>query len=99
MRGKKKINHFKKGSLREQFTEVFDIPKEVVIDLPVITLTGNKEISVENFSGLIEYTRQKIRLNTKTGILVIDGIELEAKNMTAERICIRGNILHITFVV
>jgi sporulation protein YqfC len=99
MIGKKKIKHFKKVSIREQFTEAFDIPKEVIIDLPVIMLTGNKEISVENFSGLIEYTRQKIRLNTKSGILVIDGIELEAKNMTAERICVKGNILHITFVV
>lgn len=99
MKGKKKTIHHKKESFSEQFTNAFDIPKEVILDLPVITLTGNKEIAVENFNGLVEYTRQKIRLNTKSGILVIDGIELEAKNMTAERICIKGSILHITFVV
>ncbi|WP_069998002.1 sporulation protein YqfC [Cellulosilyticum sp. I15G10I2] len=99
MRRNKKINNMKKENIREQLTEALDIPKEVIIDLPVITLTGNKEINVENFNGLLEYTRQKIRLNTRSGILVIDGIELEAKNMTAERICIKGNILHITFVV
>jgi len=99
MKGKKRINNFKKERLRERFMDAFDIPKEVVMDLPVISLTGNREISVENFSGLIEYTRQKIRLNTKSGILVIEGIELEAKNMTAERICVKGNILHISFIV
>lgn len=95
----KKNNHSKKESIGWQFTEALDIPKEVVMDLPVITLTGNKEINVENFNGLLEYTTQKIRLSTRVGILVIDGLQLQAKNMTAEKICIRGNILHLTFIV
>ena len=99
MKGKKKINHLKKEHLKDFFAEVIDIPKEVVCDLPVIMLTGNKEINVENFNNLLEYTQQRIRLNTKCGILVIEGTLLQAKNMTAERICIQGNILHITFVV
>ena len=99
MKRNRKINYLKKESIQEQLTQALDIPTEVITDMPVITLIGNKEINIENFSGLLEYTRQKIRLNTRAGILVIDGIELEAKNMTAERICIKGNILHITFVV
>lgn len=99
MKRNRKISYLKKESIQEQLTHALDIPTEVVTNMPVITLIGNKEINIENFSGLLEYTRQKIRLNTRAGILVIDGIELEAKNMTAERICIKGNILHITFVV
>lgn len=99
MKGKKKIKHLKKENLRDLFTEGLDIPTEVVSDLPIIMLTGNKEINIENFNNLLEYTQQRIRLNTKSGILIIDGCELEAKNMTAEKICIKGNILHIAFVV
>lgn len=99
MRKNKTLGTLKKENIREQLTEALDLPKEVVINLPVITLTGNKEINIENFSGLLEYTSQKIRLNTRSGIVVIDGINLEARNMTAEKICIKGNILHVSFVI
>ncbi|MDF2877487.1 MAG: hypothetical protein K0S30_583 [Clostridia bacterium] len=99
MKGKRRNSYLKKVSLKEQLTEALDIPKEVITNLPVITLTGNQEIVIENFNSLIEYTAQKIRLHTKSGILVIDGIELEAKNMTAEKICIKGHIIQIAFVV
>lgn len=99
MKEKGKKNYLRKDSLKEQLTEALDIPKEVIINLPVITLTGNQEVIIENFNSLIEYTAQKIRLHTKSGILVIDGIELEAKNMTAERICIKGHIIQVGFIV
>ena len=97
MKKKNKTKHSKNENLRELFTEALDIPKEVVSDLPIITLTGNKEICIENFSHLVEYTGQKVRLNTKAGQLVIEGTELLAKSMTAERISIKGNILHVAF--
>lgn len=79
--------------------KALDIPLEVVSDIPIIILTGNKEVSVENFSGLVEYTNQKIRLNTKSGLLIIEGVNLEAKSMTAELIVIKGTILQVAFAL
>ena len=99
MRRIKRKETIKKINISERLTQALDIPREIIMDLPIITLTGNKEINIENFSSLLEYTKYKIRLNTRSGVLVIEGVELEAKNMTAEKICIKGNILHITFVV
>lgn len=84
--------------LRDQIIAQLDIPLEAVSDVPVVNLLGNKEISVENFEGLLEYTDQRMRLNTRCGVLVIDGIKLEAKSMTEHMIVIKGTILQVSFV-
>ena len=89
----------KKESLKDQLTKLLDVPPEVVSDLPQIVISGNREIRVENFGGLLEYTSQTIRLSTKCGILVIDGVQLEAQKMTADYISIKGTIIQIGFVV
>lgn len=93
--GKKKASESK--VIREQMTKAFEIPQEVISDVPLIQLTGNKEISVENFSGLIEYNSERMRLNTKCGVLVIEGAGLEAKSMTADLIVIKGTIKQVGF--
>ena len=94
-----KRKKFAQVNIKEHVANNFDIPQEVMSNVPVIRLIGNKEISVENFTGLVEYTEQKIRLSTQSGMLVIDGIKLRAKSMTAEQIIIRGTILQVAFAV
>lgn len=98
MKPKKKAKIGVKKSLKEQISLALELPQEVVMDMPNITLVGNTEISVENFAGLLEYTQSKIRLNTKVGPLTIEGEHLEAKSMTAEVITIRGQIKQILFI-
>lgn len=94
----KKKTHKQEG-LKNKLTQLLDVPPEVLSDAPRTTLFGNQEIKVENFGGLLEYTSQTIRLGTKCGILVINGIDLEAKKMTAEYIIIKGRVIQIGFVV
>lgn len=98
MKSKKKLKEGAKKSLREQISLALELPQEVVMDVPNITLVGNTEISVENFAGLLEYTQFRIRLNTKVGPLTIEGQDLEARSMTAEVITIRGQIKQILFI-
>lgn len=95
---KEKKTH-KQEKFKNKLTQLLDVPPEVMSDDPKATLLGNQEIKVENFGGLLEYTSQSIRLGTKCGILVISGIDLEAKKMTAEYIIIKGSIIQIGFVV
>lgn len=83
---------------RYGLTDALDIPPEALFDLPIITVRANEEICVENFNGIIEYTEHRIRLQTKCGIVLIEGTKLEAKSMTAELITIRGRIENISFI-
>ncbi|MGL4344691.1 MAG: sporulation protein YqfC [Cellulosilyticaceae bacterium] len=81
----------------DKVTSLFEIPKETVLDVPIIHMIGKKEISIENFDGIIEYGDKTIRLKTNDGILSIRGETLQAKSMTSEVIKIKGNIESISF--
>ena len=96
MKGKKNRNQ---EGLKSQLTKLLDVPPEVVSDFPQIVMSGNQEIRVENFGGLLEYTTQIIRLNTKCGVLVINGVNLEAQKMTSDYITIKGTIIQVGFLV
>ena len=88
-----------KINLREQVVTKLDIPTEVINNIPIIKMNGNREITIENFIGLVEYTPHKVRLNTRCGLLIIDGVGLEAKHMTIEKIFIKGSILQVAFAL
>lgn len=85
--------------LREQLSKLFEVPPEVMSDFPKIILAGNQEISIENFNNLVEYTEQKIRMNTRCGMLVLDGVDLKIRKMTADYITIKGTIIQLGFVL
>ena len=38
---------------RDVIAEKFDLPKDVVLNLPKITIIGNNEIIIENHKGII----------------------------------------------
>lgn len=95
---KEKKNKSQDG-LRHQLSKWLEVPPEVISDLPQIVLSGNKELRIENFGGLLEYTPQVIRLSTKCGQLLIHGVHLEAKKMTADYMIVIGNIIQVEFIV
>lgn len=87
-----------KQLLQQDLSEALDLPQEILSDLPRIVLVGNKEIHIENFMSLIEYSIQRVRIATRSGVLVIDGSHLEAQKMTADNLVIRGEILQVSFL-
>ena len=38
------------------------MPKEVVLDLPKLTVYGSNQATVENYGGIIEYDEAHVRL-------------------------------------
>ncbi len=85
------------NKLKRNTSEILELPKDIVLDLPKITLIGNLEMSVENHKGIIEYTDEKIRISIKDGILIILGQELSIKTILDEEIKIKGKIDSIEF--
>ncbi|MDI6617419.1 MAG: sporulation protein YqfC [Clostridiales bacterium] len=83
------------GKLRERFAEILELPEDIVMNIPRVTIVGNSEIDIENHRGLIEYSSQTIRINTSIGIYKITGLNLEIKNILAEEIVITGQIENI----
>ena len=79
-------------------TELLSLPKEIVLNLPQVILTGRGEIVVENYKNIIEYTNEQIRINTSSGILLVVGASLILKQITAEHITITGTIFRLEYL-
>lgn len=86
-------------SRKEQMIRSLDLPEEVMLDLPIVNAIGNKKIEIYNFKGLIEYSLEKIRINTSIGVLIIEGSKLEIKIMTTEDLHIIGIITQISYLI
>lgn len=83
----------KKGkNVQDKFGQFLEMPKDIVYDLPKITLIGNIQIYVENHKGIIEYGPNSIRISVSFGELQICGEKLAIRNITQDEIHIDGSI-------
>ena len=73
-------------------TNALELPLDLALDLPKITVIGNLKVEITNHKGIIEYKNEIIRINTNIGVLKITGESLEIKNIFVEEINIDGNI-------
>jgi len=58
-----------KASLKEKFSEILDLPKEIVLNIPKLTIVGNGDMMLENYKSIIEYDNNRIRINTGIGVV------------------------------
>ena len=86
----------KKGNL-QALAGIFDIPEDIVLDLPRTTMLGNRQVLVENHKGIIEYNESLIRIKLSQGELIIAGSDLMLGNLQVEQILIEGVIAEIKY--
>lgn len=83
--------------IREKMTEKLRLPKDLVMGAAVLTVTGRSEAYVENYRGIIEYTEEKIRLQTKTCQMTLIGKKLHIDYYTEDEMKISGQIGEIHY--
>ena len=87
--------HVKKKRLDEiksNISEILELPKDIVLDLPKITMIGNLQVYIENHKGIIEYSKERIRINTHIGILRITGRNMYIRTIITEEVIVAGEI-------
>ena len=70
----------------------------MLLGVPILTMTGNQDLWVENYKGIMEYTDQSIILQTKAGRICIQGSGLRIDYYTNEDMKISGNIVSLTYI-
>lgn len=85
-------------NIKKKLVNTLELPKEIIFNLPLITMVGNEEINIENYKGVIEYSPEKIRINTECGVLKINGEKLSFKQITAENIIVTGVIQTLEYL-
>lgn len=88
-----------KNNIKKTITSMLELPKEIVFNLPLITIIGSEEINIENYKGVIEYNLERIRINTSCGIIRIEGKKLALKQITAENISVSGSISKLEYIL
>jgi len=91
------LSLFKEKLLKEKMTGILSLPREIALDMTMITLMGRGEVNIENYKTILEFTDIKIRLRTKEGDLEVVGERLKMSQATAENIVITGRIIGINF--
>lgn len=68
-----------------------------VLEIPAIDIVSDKEASVWGTKGVIEYTRDLIRLNCGHLIVSFCGSDFNMKALSIEEVIITGTIFSIEF--
>lgn len=84
-------------SIKQRAVSAVEIPKDAILGMPVLCITGNMEMNVENYAGIIEYTNQMIRIRTKIGQIIVNGKNLHIDYYTNDDMKILGIVTSIEF--
>lgn len=86
-----------KDSLKQKMAEATNLPKDVVLGIPILTLIGKMELCIENYRGIIEYNDVLIRLQSKSGQIRVSGKRLQIEYYTNDEMKITGYIQSIEY--
>ena len=64
-------------------SKFLEIPREVISNVPKITITGFDEVFIENFKGILEYEDFFARISTEIGNININGFNLKLARANA----------------
>lgn len=82
-----KRNPFK---IREQVIEQLELPKDFLLGEAIVTVTGRRELLIENYKGILNYEDSFIKIQAKNCRLVITGRRLSIDYYTNEEMKISG---------
>ncbi len=88
----------RKVSLREKTVRLLDLPADGVARLPKVELTGDRELYLENYKGILSYGREEIHVDGGPWVLRIMGQDLEIKAMRVGELRIFGWITSLTLL-
>lgn len=78
--------------------ESLKLPRDSVLGDSIITVTGNTEILIENYKGILQYSDELILLQGKNRKIELKGKRLNIVYYTNEDMKISGVIESICFI-
>lgn len=79
-------------SIKSKVAELSELPKDVILGVTSLALTGNTELNIESHKGIIEYKDSIIKIRTKYGKIIIRGHQLCVTSYSNDEMIIKGFI-------
>ncbi len=84
--------------IRNWMTQKMDLPPDVMMDLPRITMVGQIHIYIENHRGLLAFSDREVRLLLEQGQLLVKGKAFVIKTILPEEILLEGKIDQVIYI-
>lgn len=97
MKKQKKETKNQRPTMRERLADSLEVSKEVLLDFAKITFVSNREVTVENYKSIVDYTEKQIVIETNPHRLKICGTDLEIRSIAKEMLFISGKISSVEF--
>ena len=85
---RKKKNH----TLTNTVAKRLELPKDLVFKAAIVTITGRKEVLIENYKGILNLDETAVFIQTTNGRLSVKGAGLSVEYFTNEEMKISGRI-------
>lgn len=82
---------------RENLAEHLELPRDVVLNVPKISITGDNEITIENHKGIILFEDKHIKVNSRVGLISIFGSGFEILFIGGSTLTISGKFKSVTY--
>ena len=86
-------------NIKRKLGHIFELPTEIITNLPLISVIGSEEFTIENYKGIVEYSEEIVRISTLSGIIKIEGKKLELMEITKEILSVKGTIVKIEYIL
>ncbi len=86
-----------KGNFLSSVVDIFELPAEIILNLPLLTVTGSSSLKIENYVSVTEYNCDTVKINTAVGLIKICGKDIKIKQITNEEIQLNGKITNIEY--
>ncbi|WP_078552777.1 sporulation protein YqfC [Bacillus alkalicellulosilyticus] len=87
-----------KQRMKKWITEGMDLPADVLMDLPRITMIGQLHIYIENHRGVLQFSNEELRLLLSQGQLLIKGEQFVIKTILPEELLLEGKIDQVIYI-
>ena len=82
---------------KEIIVESLKLPKDTMLGDSIVTITGSREAFIENYKGILEYTKESLVLQGKNCKISFQGKRLSIDYYTNEDMKIGGNIESVRY--
>lgn len=82
---------------KKVLVDKLEMPKEIVLDVPRITVIGRNEITIENHKGILIFEKNEIKIKTSLEPLTIKGNSFEILYIATSTLIISGYFDYIGY--
>jgi sporulation protein YqfC len=87
-----------KDRIRRWSTQVLDIPEDVIVEVPRVTMVGPFQLYVENHRGVAQFSNRQLTLRLPKGELAIKGKNLVIRIILPTEIMVEGIVESVHFL-